>query len=365
MIPLFKVHMPESVMAPLQATLMSGYIGQGPRVDEFEVALTPWVGSKNVLTLNSGTSALHLALRLAGVGFGDEVVSTAMTCTATNEPILERGARIVWADINPRTGNIDPASVERKITPKTKAIMAVHWGGYPCDLAELAAIGKRHGIPIIEDAAHAFGAQYQGKPIGVHSDFVCYSFQAIKHVTTVDGGALVCKSDEAYRRGKLLRWYGIDRESPRKDFRCEEDVVEHGYKFHMNDVAATIGLEQLKYAPKILQAHRDNAAYYVKRFKGLPGLQLLDYRPDRQSAYWLFTMTVRDQAGFMRHMQEAGVAVSRVHARNDTHTMFREFVCPLPGVDSFDRNQVSIPVGWWLSEADRAAVADAVVAFCG
>lgn len=365
MIPLFKVHMPETVMEPLRATLMSGYVGQGPRVDEFEQALAPWIGSRQVLTLNSGTSALHLALRLAGVGPGDEVVSTAMTCTATNEPILERGARIVWADIHAKTGNIDPVSVERRITRKTKAIMAVHWGGYPCDLAELAEIGERHGVPVIEDAAHAFSAQYRGRPIGSHSDFVCFSFQAIKHVTTVDGGALVCKDPDAYRRGKLLRWYGIDRETPRKDFRCEEDVAEYGYKFHMNDVAATIGLEQLKHAPKIVKAHRDNAAYYEKRFHGLHGLELLHYQADRRSAYWLFTMLVKDRAGFMKHMQDAGVTTSRVHARNDTHTMFHDFATSLPGVDAFDRDQVSIPVGWWLTDDERGAVADAVVKFCG
>jgi dTDP-4-amino-4,6-dideoxygalactose transaminase len=356
-IPLFKVHMPETVFARVIETLASGYIGQGPRVAEFEKALAPWFGNPNVLTVNSGTSALHLALRLAGVGYGDEVISTAMTCTATNEPILERGARIVWADIDPMTANIDPQDVERKISPRTKAIMVVHWGGYPCDLDELNAIAQKHNIKLIEDAAHAFGAAYQGHPVGSYSDFVCFSFQAIKHLTTVDGGALVCKSEEDYRRGKLLRWYGIDRETPRADFRCEEDVAEYGYKFHMNDVCATIGLQQLAHVGSVLDRHRANAAYYNEQLKGLSGVTVLAYQPDRVSSYWLYTLLVQDRLDFMRRMQEAKITVSQVHARNDKHTMMRDFVTDLPGVDTFVEKQVSIPVGWWLTDAERAYIA--------
>jgi perosamine synthetase len=361
-IPLFKVHMPESINTPLLETLASGYIGQGPRVNEFEQQLAPWCGNPNVLTLNSGTSALHLSLRLADVGYGDEVISTAMTCTATNEPILERGARIVWADINPLTANIDPIDVERKITQRTKAIIVVHWGGYPCDLQELNDIAKRHNLKLIEDAAHAFGANYQGRPVGSHSDFVCFSFQAIKHLTTIDGGALVCKSEADYRRGKLLRWYGIDRETPRADFRCEEDVIEHGYKFHMNDVCATIGLQQLNHVGKVLEQHRANAAYYNQHFNALSGLTLLNYQPDRVSSYWLYTVLVEDRLEFMRQMKEAKITVSQVHARNDKHTMMRDFVTELPGVDAFVEKQVSIPVGWWLSEEERAYIVETIVA---
>jgi dTDP-4-amino-4,6-dideoxygalactose transaminase len=362
-IPLFKVHMPNTVLEPLAATLFSGYVGQGPRVDEFEHALAPWVGSQNVLTVNSGTSALQLALRLANVGYDDEVISTPMTCTATNTPIMAMGAKIVWADIDPLTGNIDPLDVERKISRKTKAIMAVHWGGYPCEIAQLNAIGKRYNVQVIEDAAHAFGAKYLGQPIGSHSDFVCFSFQAIKHLTTVDGGALVCRNTEAYKRGKLLRWYGINREAERKDLRCEEDVKEWGYKFHMNDLTATIGLHQLKSVGDVLRRHRANAAYYLERFRGLSGIKLLDYRIDRESAYWLFTIRVPDRPRFMEEMKNAGIVVSQVHSRNDLHTMFVEFQRTLPGLNEFAAEHVSIPVGWWLNEQQRQYIADRVVAF--
>lgn len=363
-IPLFKVFMPETVLAPLSATLMSGYIGQGPRVEEFEKALTPWFDNQNVLTLNSGTSALMLALRLSNVGYGDEVISTAMTCTATNEPIMAMGAKIVWADIDPKDGNIDPIDVERKITQRTKAIMAVHWGGYPCDIDELNRIGRKYGIKIIEDAAHAFGALYKGRKVGCLSDFTCFSFQAIKHMTTVDGGALTCRDTEDYKRGKLLRWYGIDREGERRDFRCEEDVLEYGYKFHMNDVNAVIGLEQLNHVGEVLRKYRENAVYYLERLTGLSKLQLLVYKSDRLSSYWLFTIRVKDRLQFMQKMKEGGITVSQVHARNDMHTMFQDFRRVLPGVDEFINEQVSIPVGWWLTEREREYIADTIVKIC-
>jgi len=361
-IPLFKVFMSEDIDQPLLQTVKSGFIGQGPRVEEFEEALRPWVGRKNILTLNSGTSAIHLAFHMAGVGPGDEVISTAMTCTATNEPILALGAKIVWADIDPWTGNISPESVEKKITSKTKAIIIVHWGGYPSDIEELNRIAKLHNIPVIEDAAHAFGAVYKNAKVGSHSDFVCFSFQAIKHMTCGDGGLLTCGSQASYRRGKLLRWYGIDRESPRKDFRCEEDIVEFGYKFHMNDISATIGTVNLKKADWVIGRHRKNAEYFRQHLKHAD-ISLLKYATDRTSSYWLFTLRHRRRDLFMKYMAENGIAVSQVHARNDTHTMMKAFRADLPGVDEFCREQVSIPVGWWLTDKDVEHIVKTANAF--
>jgi dTDP-4-amino-4,6-dideoxygalactose transaminase len=362
-VPLFKVHMPDSVVDAVKATLLSGYIGQGPKVDEFEKALIPWIGHPNILSVNSGTSALYLALRLAGVGVDDEVISTPMTCMATNTPIMDHKAKVVWADIDPWTGNIDPTDVERKITPRTRAVLAVHWGGYPCDLNELLRVTRKYGVPLIEDAAHAFGAVYQGRKIGSISQFTCFSFQAIKHLTTVDGGALVVATNEGYRRGKLLRWYGIDRETPRRDLRCEDDVVEAGGKMHMNDVAATIGLEQLKYVQKILDAHRANAGFYDEHLDGLRGIKKLRYSKDRLSSYWLYTIRVDDQESFYDHMAKHGVMVSKVHVRNDSHTCFKAFRKNLPGVDEFSSTEMSIPVGWWVTGEERSKIVEEVRAW--
>jgi len=279
-----------------------------------------------------------------------------MTCTASNMPALERGASLVWADIDPWTGNIDPMDVQRKITSKTKAILAIHWGGYPCEIDELKAIAKKYGLPLVEDAAHAFGSTYKGKPIGSHSDLVAFSFQAIKTLTTVDGGMLTCRTPETYRRGKLLRWFGIDRETPRTDLRCEENILEYGYKHHMSDVMAIIGIEQLKYVEGILARARANASFYQERLANVKGVRLLKYQPDRLSAYWLFTIRVRDRDGFQGFMGKNSVMVSRVHVRNDIHTAYAPFRRNLPGVDEFDGEQVSIPVGWWVTDEDRERV---------
>lgn len=351
--PLFKVFMPESVFEPLKDVLYSGYIGEGPKVEEFENLLAPRLGNNNVLTVNNGTAAIQLALRLADVGYGDEVISTAMTCSATNEPIVALGAKIVWADINPWTGNIDPEDVAKKISPKTKAIVCVHWGGYPCELDELNAIAAKHGIKVIEDAAHAFGSIYRGKPVGSISDFSCFSFQAIKHLTTVDGGALTCRTEASCDRGRLLRWYGIDRNNKQKcDLRCEADIAEYGYKFHMNDVTAAIGIEQLKYVDDTIEKHRKNAQQYNEAFSNLKYATPMRYNKDRLSAYWLYTMRVKDRPGFMEYMKNHGVHVSQVHARNDVFTMFKEFSAPLPRLEEFVSEQVSIPVGWWLTQPE-------------
>ena len=360
MIPLFKVHMPPSVLEPLKQTLLSGYIGEGPKVQEFEKNLSEYIGNPYVLTTNNCTSAIQLALRLADVQHGDEVISTPMTCTATNEPILAAGANIVWADVQPNTGNIDPESIARRITARTKAIIVVHWGGYPVDLDEINRIAKAHNIKVIEDAAHAFGSEYQGQKLGCHSDFICYSFQAIKHITTVDGGALVCRRESDYKRGKLLRWYGIDRETNRKDFRCEDDILEWGYKFHMNDVAATIGIEQMKYHAQIVQDRQKQAQFYIENLKDVDCLSLPEFKPDRTSAFWLFTIFVDRLQRFMEMMEKKGIMVSKVHARNDTHTMFKPFRVNLPGLDAFYQKHVCIPIGFWVTPHDLRYIVDAI-----
>lgn len=351
LIKLFTVHMPppEDLMPALQEVLYSGYIGQGPKVEEFERKFGEWIGNKNVVSVNSGTSALHLALRLAGVE-GKEVITTPMTCTATNMPILANGGKIVWADVEPETGMLDPVDVERKVTKDTRAIVVVHWGGTPAKMSHLRAICDRYKLILIEDAAHALGAEQYGVKIGNGTaDYTIFSLQAIKHITSVDGGVLMVRDTEQYRRAKLLRWYGIDRDGERKDFRCEEDIAEWGYKFHMNDVTATIAIEQLNHIDRILKAHRDNAASYNMKLsrKHVKPVEL------KGSAVWLYTLllgSAAERLDFMQYMTKWGVQVSQVHAPNHTHSALKEFnKSPLPGVESFSSRMVCIPVHWGVT----------------
>lgn len=342
MIPLFKVSMSEAAAGAVAEVLGSGYIGQGERVEQFEAALQGLLDlPAPPLTVSSCTAALDLALHLVGVGPGDEVITTPVTCTATNSPIVTRGARPVWADVDPLTGLISPRDVARKITPRTRAIMAVDWGGALCDYAAL----RRFGLPVIQDAAHSLTA-------GARGDYVCWSFQAIKHLTTGDGGALWTPAAEL-ERARLLRWYGLDRRS-KADFRCEQNIAEVGYKAHMNDIAAAIGLANLARTPDVIAAHRANAAHYHAALEGARHIT----RPawDDASPWWLYTVLVDDRAGFARHMQQRGVATSPVHARNDTHAAFCFPSGPLPGVDHFASRNVAIPVGWWLTDDNRRRV---------
>jgi len=350
---LFKVHVPKSVDRPLLDVLHSGYIGQGPKVDQFEKDLGDYFGNKKVITVNAGTSAIQLALRLANVGYGDEVISTPMTCTATNMPILAAGAKIVWADVDKETGLIDPKSIEEKITKKTKAIIMVHFGGLPCQIDEINSIAGKYNIKTIEDAAHAFGSEYKDKKIGNHSDFIIFSLQAIKHITTIDGGLLLCRKNKDYERGILLRWFGIDRNSNRKDFRCEDDILEYGYKFHMNDISAVIGIEQLKHIDHIISRHLSNQSYYDEKLREIPGLKTIDKPSNIISSCWIYTLHIKKRDMFIEYMDSHGIMTSRVHERNDIHTAFIDSKTSLPNLDIFNASQVSIPVGWWINNEDR------------
>jgi dTDP-4-amino-4,6-dideoxygalactose transaminase len=287
-----------------------------------------------------------------------------MTCTATNTPIITNSASIKWADCDPITGNICPDSIRKNITTKTKAIVMIHWGGNPCLIDEINQIGREYGIKIIEDAAHAIGSEYNGKKIGEISDFTCFSFQAIKHLTSIDGGAISCKSEKDYERVKLLRWFGIDREPKSKekiDLRCEIDVAEAGYKFHMNNISAVVGNENLKHIDFIVGAHRDNALFYNNIFSD----NNIKYAKENgKSSYWLYTIHVENRDELMNKLKECGVASSKVHARNDTHSMFKDFYNDnLPGVEEFNRTHLCIPVGWWVTKKDREFIAKKVIEF--
>jgi len=353
-IPLFKVYMSKKVDDPLLKTIHSGWIGQGEKVKEFEQALQDRIKNPYCLTLASGTHGLHLALRLAGVGFGDEVITSPLTCTATNWPILMQGAVPIWADVKDDM-NIDPNSIRKLVTDRTKAIMTIHWGGYPCDMREIKDISVDYQVPIIEDAAHAFGSRYRHTNIGScsYSDFTMFSFQAIKSLTSVDGGALFCNKGDDYKRGKLLRWYGIDRESPRTDFRCEEDILEWGYKYHMNDINASIGLVNLEEVDWVIDTARKNAAYYDEALKNIDGIRIVQSDPEKISSYWLYTILVENRAEFMYLLGSHGIGVSRVHERNDKHTCTKQFKRDLANLEEVIKKHISIPVGWWVTEEDR------------
>jgi perosamine synthetase len=334
--------------------LRSGWVSEGPMVKEFEARLASELGLLHPVALNSGTTALHLALVLCGVGAGDEVILPAQTFVATGLVVLMQGAAPVFADIDPLTGNLSPTSFAEKITPRTKAVIPVHWGGYPCELDEINAIAEQHGVSVIEDAAHALGAQYKDRPVGSISRFTAFSFQAIKHLTTGDGGALCCADvTEAYA-AFVRRWFGIDRANSKPSVLGERiyDIETVGYKYHMNDVAAAMGLGNLEDFRTRLARRQRIGSYYREHLRAVNGLQLLKSESSFTSAYWLFTLLVERREDFIRKLGESNIPSSVVHLRIDRNSVFGGVRNDLPGQARFDAQQISIPVHEGLRDED-------------
>ncbi len=358
MIPLIKTLLPsrDVLMPKLEEILYSGYIAQGETVEEFERAFENYIEGNNALTLNSGTAALHIALILCNVKEGDEVISTALTAEPTNVAIKMVGAKIRYADVDYETGNISAESVEKCINEKTKAIIAVDYAGIPINVPELQRISKKYNIPVIEDAAHALGAKFNGLKTGNHFPFTVFSFQAIKHLTTIDGGILQIADKKLYERAKLIRWFGIDK----KLTRLENNIQEQGYKYHMNNVNATIGLANLNNIESIVQKYIDNGKFFDSQLKNIAGIELIDYYVGSEPSYWLYTLKVENRQGFIAKLAEADVFASELHKRNDLHTYLNDFNQELPNLDKFYSKMVHIPCGWWVTEEDRIKIENVI-----
>ena len=366
MIPIFYPHVPESVIEKLAEILRSRWVGQGPKVDEFEREFSKKFGSKHVVSLNSGTSALRLALALIGVVSGDEVISTPYTMVATNTAILEQFAKPIFADIQYETANLDPADIERHITEKTKAIICVHWGGYPCDMNKIRKIAAEHDLPVIEDAAHALGAMYRGKPIGTISEFTIFSLQAIKHITTGDGGMLSITNTDKYKEAIRRRWFGIDRAARKPSILGHDptyDIKEPGYKYHMNDIAATMGLEQLNYFDSLFKRRAEIAERYRRELKDVTGITLLENKSDRMHANWMFAIHVDRRTEFAEWMHSKGIEVSVHNWRNDKYTVFGGLRKDLPNLENLNNDLICIPLHHKLSDQNANYIIEAIKEF--
>lgn len=346
MLSLFHTYVDPTAEAKVSSVLRSTYLSEGEVTKEFEIELERLLGLRNCVALNSGTSALHLALTLADVHQGDEVILPAQTFVASGLTILQQGAIPVFADIDYESGNISTESIKKKISKRTKAIMPVHWGGYPCDLEKIGQLAQENNLILIEDAAHALGATYKNIPIGAISDFTCFSFQAIKHVTTGDGGALCVNNKSAYEKAISRRWFGINRAKAPVNELGERsyNIQELGYKYHMSNYAAALGKANLTSFPERLQKRLSVATYYTKQLSGVGGINLFKYEPDRQSAYWLFGFHVENRLNFVKALKDRNVMASVVHQRIDRNDVFGGLRADLAGQTQFDKTQINIPI---------------------
>ena len=384
MIDLFKPFLNKELITIELSKLFDGKtIGEGPRVKEFEEKVANYLGQINLamasfkvhtVAVNSGTSALHLAYILAGIKKDDEVIVPVLTCTATNHPLLWLGAKPIFADIEPDTLCISADDIESKITAKTTAIVVMHNGGHPCDMRRIMDIAERNNLKVIEDCAQAFGGEYDGQKLGTFGDFGIFSFQAIKHVTTGDGGMLICRNEGDAKRAKKLRWYGIDRDLRRErntlipdkvnpfwQRAMTFDVEETGFKMHMNDIAATIGLCNFEKINEILNQRKLFANIYRKELTILESgfnIKLLEEQPGH--ANWLFQILVDDVYKFQEFISLRGIETNQVQIRNDYYKIFGGEKLNLPNMNSVETKYVSLPIHNNLSEEDIYSVVDAV-----
>ncbi len=346
----------EATIAAVGEVLRSGWITSGPKVQEFERQLSEYFGGRPVRTFNSGTCTMEIALRIAGIGAGDEVITTPISWVATANVILEIGATPVFADINPVTRNIDLDKLEAAITPKTRAIIPVYLAGKPVDMDRLYALATKFKLRVVEDAAQAIGSSWKGKPIGSFGDFVSFSFQANKNITTSEGGCLVLNNEEEAKLAEKYRLQGVTRSGWDG---IEVDVL--GGKYNMTDVAAVIGLGQFAQLDAITAQRRKLARHYFKTlgkdFEKQTGAQLP--LENFESANWhLFQVVLPERitrADFMARMKERNIGVGYHYAPIHLFKLyralgFREGMFPV--AERVGKQIVSLPMFYAMNESD-------------
>jgi dTDP-4-amino-4,6-dideoxygalactose transaminase len=358
---LFHPHMPKKAIEYVTDTLKTRWIGQGPKVDRFEEEFSRMFCPSHIsIAVGSGTDSLHLAYILAGLQPGDEVVAPVFTCTATNIPFLYMGVKVVFADVQPGTLNIDPDHVRKLVTEKTKAIVCVHYGGLPCDMDELQRIADEHKLVVIEDAAHALGATYKGKSIGEISDFTMFSFQAIKHLTTGDGGMLTIKDKDLLPKAQRVRWFGIDRSAKQMGI-WENDIKEVGYKYQMTDISAAMGLAALEEFSETLALRKKLFKKYEELLVGIDGLEFIGGNcTDREHAAWLCTVLADRRLDLQKKLRENNIESGQVHFRNDRYSIFGGRSTNFPNMDKIEDKYLVLPLHTKMTEADVTRVCSVI-----
>ncbi len=359
-------------------TLRSGWLGTGPRCEKFEESFRQYVGSGNAIALNSCTAGLELALDAAGVGPGDEVITTPLTFCATANVIVHRGARPVFADVERETGNIDPERVSAAVTPKTKAILPVHLYGRPCRMAELLGIARQHGLYVIEDAAHATEAWYRGTKIGNIGDATVFSFYVTKNMTTGEGGMVTTNHDSWADEIRVKRLHGLSKDAWKRyssDGFQPYDVLAAGYKFNMTDLQAALGIHQLARIEENLKIRQRYWAMYEEAFRRIPELAVLqtpseDVGGGDRHARHLFTVLVPAEAGgisrweFVNALKAANIGTGIHFLALHLHSYYRDRFGYLPGnfpnAEYIAARTVSLPLSASMSESDIQDVISAV-----
>jgi dTDP-4-amino-4,6-dideoxygalactose transaminase len=366
----------EEEIAEVVDTLRSGWVTTGPKARRFEQDFAAYLGdpSLEAIAVNSATAGLHLALEALGIGPGDEVITTTHTFTATAEVVRYLGADVVLVDIDPATLNIDPRAVEAAVTPRTKAIIPVHYAGLAADMAAILAIARRHGLKVVEDAAHALPTTCGGKLVGtLGSDATVFSFYANKTITTGEGGMLVTRDAALAKRAKVMRLHGMSRDAFDRFTATVPswayEIVAPGFKYNLTDIAAALGLQQLKRLAAFQRRREEIAAMYHDRFAGLPLVTPPRAAPGDQHSWHLYVVRLADGAPigrdrFIEGMFEAGIGCSVHYIPLHLHPYWRDRYGLVPA--QFPHSQhayermLTLPLYTRMSDGDVQRVVAAV-----
>jgi len=367
MLPVSRPSIGQSELEEIEKVFSSRWLGLGSFVFEFENKLKDYLGAKYVLTVSTGTTALHVALDAFGIKDGDEVIVPSLTFCASVQVITALGARPVFSEINPVNLNIDISDVKSKITDKTKAIMPVHYCGQACDMDSLLDIGRRHNIRIIEDAAHAFGSTYNGKKIGSFGDATCFSFDPIKNLTCGEGGAVALSEDNIAELIRTKRILGIDKDTWHR-YRNERswfyEVTMQGYRYHMSNINAAIGLAQLKKVESFIQRKKEIVKKYNEAFMNIEDLKILSWNLE-ETAPFTYIMRVPNGAreDLIEYLKERGVGTGIHYIPNHLQPFFRPFATSLPITEQIGEEILTLPLYYEMTDQNINWVIQAVTTF--
>lgn len=354
MIDLYKPYMPEK-LPEIDSILHSGALAYGKWGRTFEQSIKEFIGcAEDVLTVNSFTAAIQVVLSTLNIKSGDEIIASPQSCLASTQPLTTFGAKVIWADIDPTRGTLCPQSVESKITAHTKIIFHNHHCGYPGHIDEINDLGRKYGITVIDDCIEAFGSIYKGRTLGnLNTDVTIFSFQTVRLPNTIDGGAVIFKDTDLYKKALQTRDLGVDRTTFRDstgEINPLSDVKIHGYGVTMNEVSSYIGYCQMQDIKELFSRQRLNAKAWQKRLSvEYPNIQLLNTNQIEPS-YWVFGTLCNNKPSALTHFKELGYLASGVHLPNTYYSIFGTKDVSLPGVREFYNKFVALPSGWWVEK---------------
>lgn len=356
MINLYKPYMPLD-LPELDHILHSGALAYGKWGKLFEQSLKQFVGcNEDILVVNSFTATIQVVLSTLDIKIGDEIIASPQSCLASTQPLVTFGAKVVWADIDPNRGTLDPESVESKITPRTKAIFHNHHCSYPGYIDEINALGKKYGITVVDDCIESFGSKYKGRKLGnLDTDITMFSFQTVRLPNTVDGGGMIFKDRTLYEKALKVRDLGVDRTSFRDlqgEINPASDVAIKGYGVTMNEISSYIGYCQIQNLPELFNTQRNNADIWKEQvLQNYSDLKLLD-TTDCEPSFWVFGVLSQNKASTMNYFRDKGYNVSGVHIPNTYYSIF-DTQGKYPGVEEFYSQFVALPCGWWYSKKEN------------